>query len=83
MLMAFYVTLCEKTFQGLGIGGSCLPVSSDGNVTVMVKDPDVQVCHSYLSDCMSARKGMCTTCMWMYSVYQKYKKGNGTGVSIL
>ena len=49
MLIAFYVTLCEKTFQGSGLGGSCLPVSSDGKVTVMMKDPDVKVGHSCLS----------------------------------
>ena len=43
MLIAFYVTLCEKTFQGSGLGGSCIPVSSDGKVMVMMKDPDVKV----------------------------------------
>ena len=50
MLMAFYVTLCEKTFQGSGLGASCIPISSDGNVTVMVKDPDVKVGHSCLRE---------------------------------
>ena len=43
MLIAFYVTLVEKTLQGSGLGGTCRPVSKDGTVTVMVKDPNVQV----------------------------------------
>lgn len=42
MLIAFYANLCEKTFQGLGIGSACLLVSSDG-MTVMSRDPDVKV----------------------------------------
>ena len=43
MLIAFYVTLVEKTLQGSGLGGTCRPVSKDGTVTVMAKDPNVQV----------------------------------------
>ena len=43
MLIAFYVTLVEKTLQGSGLGGTCRPVSKDGTVTVMKKDPNVQV----------------------------------------
>ena len=42
MLIAFYANLCEKTFQGLGIGSTCVQVSSDGT-TVMSRDPDVKV----------------------------------------
>ena len=43
MLIAFYVTLVEKTLQGSGLGWACRPVSKDGTVTVMKKDPNVQV----------------------------------------
>ena len=43
MLIAFYVTLADKTLQGSGLGGTCRPVSKDRTVTVMVKDPNVQV----------------------------------------
>ena len=43
MLVAFYVTLVEKTLHGSGLGATCRPVSRDGTVTVMAKDPDVQV----------------------------------------
>ena len=43
MLIAFYVTLADKALQGSGLGGTCRPVSKDGTVTVMVKDPNVQV----------------------------------------
>lgn len=39
MLLAMYATLCEKTFYGLGWGGSCVPIA-DG-ISVMYKDPKV------------------------------------------
>ena len=59
MLIAFYVTLCEKTFQGSGLGASCQPVSSDGTVTVMYKDPDVEVGHKPFAACMRIRVCFC------------------------
>ena len=43
MFLAMYATLCEKTFYGLGLGGSCVPIA-DG-ISVMYKDPQV-VCGS-------------------------------------
>ena len=55
MLIAFYVTLVEKTLQGSGLGGTCRPVSKDGTVTVMVKDPNVQVEYAVLNVRMSVQ----------------------------
>ena len=49
MILAFYVNLADKTLHGSGLGATCRPVSRDGTVTVMAKDPDVQV--NYFVEC--------------------------------